>query len=147
MTDCGVDPMVAASVARDGDDVTRRVLVVDDSGDFRGTAAELLALRGYALLAAAADGEEARAAVDALGCPDAVLLDVNLPGPDGFAVAASLVSLCPRARIVLTSADLDDVPAPSVAACGAVAFVPKTELATVDLDRLFGSDPASCAGR
>jgi CheY-like chemotaxis protein len=134
-------------VSRQGEQVIRRILVVDDSGTFRVTAAELLNLRGFGLLAAAADGEEAHAAVVAHGCPDGVLLDINLPGPDGFAVAASLTSVCPQARIVLTSADVDDVPASTLADCGAVAFVPKTGLATADLDRLFTPDGRSSTSR
>jgi CheY-like chemotaxis protein len=139
--------MVAEPVARQGADVTRRVLVVDDSHHFRSTAAELLSMRGLGLVAAAADGEEAYAAVVAHGCPDGVLLDVNLPGPDGFTVAASLSSVCPSARIVLTSADVVDVPMSALTDCGAVAFVPKTELATVDLDQLFTPDRGRARGR
>jgi CheY-like chemotaxis protein len=123
--------------------VIRRILVVDDSGPFRATAVGLLTLRGFGLLAATGDGEEAHAAVVAHGCPDGVLLDINLPGADGFAVAASLTSVCPQARIVLTSAEIDDVPAATLTGCGAVAFVPKTELATADLDRLFTPDERS----
>jgi hypothetical protein len=64
-------------------------------------------------------------------------MDVNLPGRDGYAVAVSLASVCSAARIVLTSSDLDDVPTAVLDECGATAFVPKTELATVDLLRLF----------
>jgi len=132
--------MAAGSAPRHGQNVTRRVLVVDDSGHFRSTAAELLTMRGLCPVAAAADGEEAHAAVSAHGCPDGVLLDVNLPGPDGFTVAASLALVCPGSRIVLTSADVDDVPRSALTDCGAVAFVPKTELATVDLNQLFAPD-------
>jgi CheY-like chemotaxis protein len=117
-------------------DVAIRILIVDDSPRFRAVAAELLAARGFDLLEEAADGEQALAAV-AENCPGGVLLDVNLPGSDGYTVARSLSAACPGARIVLTSADVDHVPEQVLQACAAVAFVPKQDLATADLRALF----------
>jgi CheY-like chemotaxis protein len=116
--------------------MSTRILVVDDSASFRRAASELLRARGFHLLAAVGDGPAALAAV-AEERPDGVLLDVNLPGPDGLAVAASLTRRYPGLRIVLTSSELDDVPAGLLAASGAVAFVPKTDLVSADLERLF----------
>ena len=113
-----------------------RILIVDDSPHFRAMAAELLAARGFELVEDAADGEQALAAV-AAECPDAILLDVNLPGSDGFTVAASLAAACPGARIVLTSADADQVPNGVLKTCAATAFVPKRELALADLRTLL----------
>jgi CheY-like chemotaxis protein len=113
-----------------------RILIVDDSPGFCAVAAELLAARGFELFGAAADGEQALAAV-AGGCPDGILLDINLPGSDGFAVAASLATACCGARIVLTSSDAGQVPAQVLRACAVVAFVPKQELAAADLKTLF----------
>jgi CheY-like chemotaxis protein len=118
--------------------VGNRILIVDDSPEFRAAAAELLAERGFDVLVTAMDGEHALAAA-ADGCPDGFLLDINLPGQDGFAVAASLAAACPRARIVLTSAEVDHVPADVLRTCAAVAFVPKHELAVTDLAALFVS--------
>jgi CheY-like chemotaxis protein len=117
----------------DDDSVGLTVLVVDDSPHFRQVAATLLAERGVELLAAAADGDQALDAVS----PDGVLLDINLPGADGFTVAAALAAVCPTARIVLTSATVADVPAGLLADCAAIAFVPKEELAGTDLAALF----------
>jgi CheY-like chemotaxis protein len=115
-----------------------QILVVDDSPRFRTVAAELLAACGFELFGVAADGPQALAAV-AGRCPDGILLDVNLPGPDGFAVAASLAAVCPVARIVLTSTDADCAPPQVMATSAAAAFVPKQELATTDLRALFAS--------
>jgi CheY-like chemotaxis protein len=116
--------------------VTPKVLVVDDSPQFREAAAVLLAERGIELLAAAEDGDQALAAA-ARGCPDAILLDINLPGRDGFAIATALAAACPGARIVLTSANVGHVPEQVLRGCAAVAFVPKEELAVTDLEALF----------
>jgi two-component system nitrate/nitrite response regulator NarL len=116
--------------------VAIRILVVDDSPPFRRRARELLTLRGLEVVAAAADGDDAIAAV-VLACPDGVLLDINLPGRDGYAIASSLATLCPAATIVLTSSDVEGVSAAVLDECGATAFVPKVDLATIDLQRLF----------
>ncbi len=113
-----------------------RILIVDDSPPFRAVAAELLTARGFEVLDEAADGEQALAAV-AGRRPDGILLDVNLPGPDGYAVAASLAAACAGIRIVLTSADIGQVPAEVLKTCAAIAFVAKQELAAADLSTLF----------
>ena len=134
--ECGVRPIADGPVGRHDRYVASRILIVDDSPRFRAVAADLLAARGFVLFDEAADGEQALAAV-AGGCPDGILLDLNLPGPDGFAVAASLAVACPRARIVLTSADIGHVPASVLKSCGAIAFVPKQDLAAADLGVLF----------
>lgn len=66
----------------------------------------MLAARGFELIEEAADGNGALSAV-ARACPDAILLDINLPGRDGLAVAASLAFACPRTTIMLTSSEVD----------------------------------------
>ena len=101
--------------------MANRILIVDDSPHFRAVAAELLADRGFDVLMTAADGEQALAAV-ADRCPDGILLDLNLPGPDGFAVAA---------------ADVASLPGEVLRDCAVAAFVPKEDLAGADLRTLF----------
>ena len=118
--------------------VAIQILVVDDSPHFRATAAELLTMRGFELLEQAADGEQALA-VAARACPDGVLLDVDLPGLDGFEVAELLAAACPAARIVLTSAALDYFPTDALKDSAAIAFLPKHELAVTDLRALFAA--------
>ena len=112
------------------------ILIVDDSPQFREAAAALLAERGFEVLTVAADGNQALDAAADL-CPDGILLDINLPGRDGFAVAALLAAACPTARIVLTSADVQHIAAETLRGCCAHAFVPKEDLATVDLAELL----------
>jgi CheY-like chemotaxis protein len=111
-------------------------MIVDDSPQFRTVAAELLAERGFDVVMTAADGSQALAAV-ADRCPDAILLDVNLPGQDGYTMAASLAAACPRARIVLTSAEITEVPARVLAGCPVAAFVAKSDLVAADLRTLL----------
>ena len=68
-----------------------RILVVDDSTDGRERMAELLRLAGYRV-AEAADGHEAIRIAPGFR-PDVVLLDIGLPGMDGFEVARRLREL------------------------------------------------------
>jgi two-component system response regulator MtrA len=112
-------------------------LIVDDNPHFLQTAAKLLALRGLDPFELVAGGEEALAALDR-GCPDGVLLDINLPGSTGFEVAATVAGRCPAVPIVLMSSETDEVEDSQLRRCGATAFVPKTELAATDLGVLFG---------
>jgi CheY-like chemotaxis protein len=120
--------------------MTACVLLVDDSAAFRRAAAELLTLRGFAVLPPAADRAAALHIVATQGCPDGALVDVHLPGDDGFNVAAALRLVCPSARIVLTSSDVDRVLDADLARCGALAFVAKDELALADLRALLGGE-------
>ena len=143
----GLAPLPGRTAGRDDVLVTRRILIVDDSEHFRRTAGELLAARGFEPLAAVGDGEAALAAMSA-GCPDGILLDINLPGREGYDVAASIAATWPAVTIVLTSSDTEHVPTAVLTACGAAAFVPKIELATADLETLFDGqgDATWCRG-
>jgi DNA-binding NarL/FixJ family response regulator len=116
--------------------VATRILIVDDDASFLRVAAELLAERGFDVLGQAMDAAEA-IAVAIREHPDGILLDINLPGRDGFATAAALSEVCPSARIVLTSADIRHIAADTLRGCCAHAFVPKEDLATADLAGLL----------
>jgi DNA-binding NarL/FixJ family response regulator len=107
----------------------RTVLIVDDHAGFRATARAMLIADGWAVVGEAEDGRSALAAVTELE-PDLVLLDVQLPDMDGFAVAAELCrdDNGTRPQIVLTSSrDAADF-GPLVERSGAAGFVPKGEL-------------------
>lgn len=112
------------------------VLVVDDDAEFRTRAVRLLQSHGYKVIGEASD---AAAAVDTAVSlrPSAMLVDVNLPDRDGYWVAEALKEGGIRPRILLTSSDTLDVSPGRLDNCGAVAFVPKTELATIELTGLL----------
>jgi len=129
-------PTATGPVARHHVGVVIRILIVDDDASFLGLAAELLTERGFDVVGRAKDAGQALAAT-IRERPDGILLDVNLPGRDGFATAAALSEACPSARIVLTSADVRHVAGEILQGCSADAFVPKEELATTDLGDLF----------
>jgi DNA-binding NarL/FixJ family response regulator len=103
------------------------VLIVDDHPSFRAAVRAVLESEGYEVIGEAEDGASALEAVRRLD-PDLVLLDVQLPDTDGFAVAGELSANGGRPAIVLTSSrDAADF-GPLVAQSGALGFVPKSEL-------------------
>lgn len=113
-----------------------RVLIVDDHPTFRATARALLQAEGFDVVGEAADGASALAAAEALH-PELVLLDVQLPDTDGFAVAAQLSANGDGPVIVMTSSrDADDF-GPLVAQSGARGFVAKSDLSGAALDALI----------
>ena len=67
------------------------VLIVDDHEGFRAGARALLEAEGFEVLGEAGDGESAVEQARSLR-PQVVLLDVQLPGIDGFAVPNGLVA-------------------------------------------------------
>ena len=118
--------------------VSTRVLVVDDDPAFRAVLRELLHARGYQVVGEAGDGDEAVAAATVLR-PSAVVLDLNLPGPDGLTVACMLRHTPDPPRVLLTSGEVDALPDDLIARSGAAGFVAKTELAVTDLVPYLGS--------
>jgi DNA-binding NarL/FixJ family response regulator len=78
------------------------LLIVDDHADFRAGARALLQVDGFEVLGEAADGESALEAARRLR-PQVVLLDVQLPGMDGFAVADRLAAEDDPPIVVLIS--------------------------------------------
>jgi DNA-binding NarL/FixJ family response regulator len=64
----------------------RSLLIVDDHAGFRSWAREVLAHEGFDVVGEAEDGRTAIRLVEELR-PEVVLLDIQLPDQDGFAVA------------------------------------------------------------
>jgi DNA-binding NarL/FixJ family response regulator len=83
-------------------DVYATVLVVDDHEGFRTFVRTLLIADGFDVAGEAADGEEALELIGRVK-PDVVLLDVQLPGIDGFEVADRLATMPDHPAIVMTS--------------------------------------------
>lgn len=121
------------------------MLVVDDNAAFREVVSELLHAQGLDVAGHASNEDETLSAVQRLR-PAGVLLDVRLPGRDGFHVANRLAALDRPPTVLLTSSDSDAANQSLAHACGAVAFVPKEHLAGADLGSYFSSGSRASGG-
>jgi DNA-binding NarL/FixJ family response regulator len=117
------------------------VLIVDDHASFRATARLLLETEGFDVVGEAETGAAALGAAAELH-PALVLLDVNLPDTDGFAVAERLGELDEPPAVILTSSRDGCDFGSLVSTCGARGFVPKAELSARAIEALL---PAPCA--
>jgi DNA-binding NarL/FixJ family response regulator len=113
------------------------VLIVDDHAGFRQVARELLEADGIQVVGEAADGESAITEAERLR-PQLVLLDVQLPGIDGFEVAARLGQASDPPAVVLTSSHAASLYRRRLAQSPARAFIPKGDLSGEALSALVG---------
>jgi two-component system nitrate/nitrite response regulator NarL len=112
------------------------VVVVDDHAGFRAMAGALLTTSGFRVVGEAATGAEALATVAALA-PDVVLLDVQLPDIDGFAVLRSLRGAGLETRVVLCSVRTAADYGARLDGCGASGFLTKSALTAEALRSLL----------
>ena len=103
------------------------VLIVDDHAMFRAMARRMLDAQGYDVVGEADTAAGAVDAVDRLR-PNIVLLDVQLPDRDGFAVAEQLARGEVRPTIVLISSRDASSYRQRLSDSPARGFLPKSEL-------------------
>jgi two-component system chemotaxis response regulator CheY len=103
--------------------MTRKVLLVDDSGLARRSTRRVLEQAGYAVI----EAEDGLAALErfALDKPDVVLLDLVMRGMYGLDVLTKLREIDPAARVIVMSADIQSSSRDLVQAAGAVGFITK----------------------
>ena len=106
--------------------MTSTLLVVDDSKSSRKVNVALLRelLGDTALYLEATGGEEALTLL-ASQPMDLVLLDLTMPGVNGFDVLTELQRRKTNTRVVVVSADIQKLAQERVAALGAVGFIAK----------------------
>lgn len=104
-------------------EIAMRMLVVDDEVDIANMLAEYFRMEGYDVTCANS-GAEALAAASVGAAPDIMLLDVNMPGMDGFEVCRRVREhmSCP---IIFLTARVEDVDQLDGFAAGADDYVMK----------------------
>ena len=112
------------------------VLIVDDHAGFRSRARKLLEAGGFNVVEAA-DGPSALDSIASVA-PELVLLDIQLPGLDGFEVAERVAAGDDAPIVVLTSSrDAVDYGS-RVTGAPVAGFVPKAELSAAVLSGFLG---------
>jgi DNA-binding NarL/FixJ family response regulator len=99
-----------------------RILIVEDDEPMRYLICRLL--QGHEVVGEVPSGEEAVRAVETV-CPDVVLLDVSLPGMNGFDVGRILRRRCPDARLVFVTMYADPAYVEEAFSVGAHGYVVK----------------------
>ena len=103
--------------------MTRKVLLVDDSGLARRSTRRILEAAGYEVV----EAEDGMSALERyfVEKPDVVMLDLVMKGMYGLDVLTKLRELDPEARVVVMSADVQTSSRALVQAAGASGFVNK----------------------
>lgn len=111
-------------------------MIVDDHANFRARAQRMLENAGYKVVGSVGDGETALAQLERLR-PDIVLLDIKLPGMDGFAVATQLTAHPKAPIVVLTSSREREDYGSRIADSRAAGFISKAEISGEQVRRLM----------
>jgi AmiR/NasT family two-component response regulator len=104
---------------------TIRVLVAEDNALERSTLVDLLGALGHMVVAEVESGTDAIAKAQQF-TPDAVLLDMHMPGATGVQAAEGIASALPGTAVVLITGDLSlTLSTADVLRSTAVALLPK----------------------
>ena len=102
-----------------------RVMVVDDHPMWRDAVERDLEDAGFEVVAVAANGNEALARFPAAR-PQVVVLDLQIPGPNGVAVTAEVVRQDPSARVLILSASGEQADVLEAVKAGATGYLVKS---------------------
>jgi DNA-binding NtrC family response regulator len=114
---------VAPSVAPSRAAKAGRVLVVDDDREMRAMLEEFLTTKGYDTRSVADGAAAIRAIVEAP--PDAVFLDIDMPGLRGIDALPAIAAVAPNTKVIMVSGTTDAEVAKGALAHGAFDYVVK----------------------
>lgn len=109
-----------------------KILLVDDEKQFVDTLAERLAMRGFSARVAY-DGPQALKAVEEP--TDIIVLDLRMPGMDGFEVLRSVKKSNPQVQVIILTGHGGDAEEQTAYRMGAYNFLKKP----MDIDELLNS--------
>ena len=99
------------------------VLIIDDSTFARSSLRRYLQNEGYTIKEA--DSGEKAIEMVAQSSPDIITLDLLMPGMGGLETMHQIRPLCPKARIVVITADIQSLTRQELISAGADAFLNK----------------------
>jgi DNA-binding response OmpR family regulator len=117
-----------------------KILLVDDEKHFADTLAARLEMRGFAVRTAYS-GPEALAAIEL--SPDVVVLDLRMPGMDGFEVLRELKKNNPEIQVIMLTGHVDDQEERAAYEIGAYSLLKKP----LNMDELLGSIRMACQSK
>lgn len=125
----------------------KRICIVEDDRDLREALGMMIQFTDqYELAGAFENAESAMESLPALH-PDAVLMDINLPGQSGIECVQKLKSVCPQLLVLMCTSYEDDEKIFESLEAGATGYILKTEgpaKIIAALDELFdGGSPMS----
>src|SRR4051794_35474139 len=103
-----------------------RLLIVDDHAVVREGLEAMLSRDPYFAKIATASSAPEAVAICATLDPHVILLDVRMPGNDGFSVLETLLQRWPQVRVVLLSASATSAEVKLPRRLGAAGYLPKT---------------------
>jgi DNA-binding NarL/FixJ family response regulator len=115
------------------DEQSVRVMVVDDHPMWRDAVERDLAAAGFQVVAVAANGDEALARFPAAK-PNVVVLDLQIPGPNGVEVTSEVLKQDPAARVLILSASGEQADVLDAVKAGATGYLVKSASSTDLLD-------------
>ena len=125
-----------------------RVMVVDDHPLWRDAVERDLQVAGFDVVGVAANGAEALARFPAAR-PQVVVLDLQIPAPDGVAVTAEIIRQDPAVRVLILSASGEHADVLEAVKAGATGYLVKSASREQLLDavrRVAGGDTVFTAG-
>ena len=115
-----------------------RVLIVDDTSQVRRDLHQFLELTGeIEVVAEAADGHEAIHLATELS-PDVIVMDLEMPGMDGFEATRQIKVRQPASRVVILSVHGDAETVKHARSMGADEFVVKAADFKILIDAILG---------
>lgn len=128
---------------------THTIALVEDDESLRETLAELISSSPAWKLVAAYPSAEAALDSMKVGCPDVVLMDIQLPGMSGIACVAKLKEIHPEAQVLMVTVYDNNDRIFDALAAGASGYLLKRDapaklLESLD-DLLAGGSPMSSA--
>lgn len=113
-----------------------KILIVDDSSLARRMLRQILEQRGHTTL----EASEGLAAIEQyfIEKPDLVLLDLVMTGMPGLEVLEQLRQMDRDAKVIVATADLQDITRSEVEKAGAKAVINKPFMATKVIDAVNG---------
>ena len=124
---------MTSDVAPGPGDQQLRVMVVDDHPMWREGVARDLTEAGMRVVATAADGTEAITRFPAAR-PDVLVLDLQIPGPNGVEVTREVLAKDPAARVLILSASGEQQDVLEAVKAGATGYLVKSASRTELLD-------------